>query len=402
MSLPDDMRCWVTDSFSMTSAKTGVLGESTVALKDLFSIAGHVPSFGHPRWRETHRAETETAPVVSRLLDAGASIRGLAKMDQLAYSLIGNVGEGEAPRNPLHPDRFTGGSSSGSAAAVAGGLADVGMGTDTAGSIRVPAASCGIFGIRPTHGLVDSTGVLPLAPSFDVVGVLTRDPALLRTVLEVLTGPLQDEMDVREVRVPADVLAETGPEVAGAVRGTAAAVAEAVEGRVVERDLGAFVNGEVADLFARVQGREIWAVHADWIAANKEFLVDDVRTRLDRAEALSSGPEAERSADVRARERYRAEFSEFTSDDSITVLPVMPDLPPRRDATAGELSAFRVGAFRYSAPSSLAGVPEVVIPVLHVASGRRLGIGLVGGHHRDGGLVRAAMSVCPDGKVLEI
>ena len=138
----------------------------------MFFIEGHVSSYGHPRWRETHSPSDRTAPVVSRLLNAGASIAGLAKLDQIAWSIIGNASEGIPPLNPAYPDRFTGGSSSGPASAVACGLADVGIGTDTGGSIRVPAAACGLFGLRPTHGRISTDGVLPLAPAFDTVGIL--------------------------------------------------------------------------------------------------------------------------------------------------------------------------------------------------------------------------------------
>ena len=200
------------------------------AVKDMISVAGHVSSFGHPRWRETHPPSGETAPALSRLLAAGASVTGLAKLDQLAYSLIGNVGEGVAPLNSRYPGRFTGGSSSGPAAAVAAGLTEAGLGTDTAGSIRVPAAACGLFGFRPTHGLVSTRGVLPLAPSFDVVGVLARRAALLGQVAETLLasseaarGPVR----LRTVWVPADVLAGISPGLAAAVQGTARAIAHA-------------------------------------------------------------------------------------------------------------------------------------------------------------------------------
>ena len=174
---------------SLPATGPGPLDGVTVAVKDMFAVAGHVSSFGHPRWRATHPPSAETAPAVSRLLAAGASVAGLAKLDQLAYSLIGNAGEGTAPLNSRYPGRFTGGSSSGPAAAVAAGLAGLGLGTDTAGSIRVPAASCGLFGFRPSHGLVGAGGVLPLAPSFDVVGILARSAAMLGPALEVLASP---------------------------------------------------------------------------------------------------------------------------------------------------------------------------------------------------------------------
>ena len=192
--MPEDappVHCWVPGSVSLPATGHGPLDHVTVAVKDMFSVAGHVSSFGHPRWRETHPPSAETAPALSGLLAAGASVTGLAKLDQLAYSLIGNAGEGVAPLNSRYPGRFTGGSSSGPAAAVAAGLTEAGLGTDTAGSIRVPAAACGLFGFRPTHGLVSTRGVLPLAPSFDVVGVLARRAALLGQVAEVLLSSSQ-------------------------------------------------------------------------------------------------------------------------------------------------------------------------------------------------------------------
>ena len=187
--MPEDTppaACWVPDSVSLRATSPGPLDNVTVPVKDMTSVAGHVSSFGHPRWRATHGPGEENAPVLSGLLAAGASVAGLAKLDQLAYSLIGNAGEGAAPLNSRYPSRFTGGSSSGPAAAVAAGLTEAGLGTDTAGSIRVPAAACGLFGFRPTHGLVSTRGVLPLAPSFDVVGVLARRAAPLGQVMEVL------------------------------------------------------------------------------------------------------------------------------------------------------------------------------------------------------------------------
>src|SRR5215467_53034 len=171
-STASDINCWVPNSFPIASTGEGVLSGKTVAVKDLVDYAGHKVSFGLARWRDTHEASRETAPILTQLLEAGGSISGFTKLDQLAYSLIGNVCEGTPPLNSLYPDRFTGGSSSGPAAAVAAGLADIGLGTDTAGSIRVPAASCGLFGLRPTHGAI-SVSRRPTVGAFIRCG---RDP----------------------------------------------------------------------------------------------------------------------------------------------------------------------------------------------------------------------------------
>ena len=344
--MPEDAppaACWAPGSVSLQATGHGPLDNVTVAVKDMISVAGHVSSFGHPRWRATHLPSQETAPALSGLLAAGASVTGLAKLDQLAYSLIGNAGEGVAPLNSQYPGRFTGGSSSGPAAAVAAGLADAGLGTDTAGSIRVPAAACGLFGFRPTHGLVCTRGVLPLAPSFDVVGVLARRAALLRQVAEVLLASSEAArrpVTVRTVCVPADVLAGVSPEVAEAVQGTASAIAEASGCAVSECSPRSFIYDAVADLFARLQGREVWRVHGSWLSENRQFLAPDVQARVDRAEALSRAS-PQQLADGHAWHSYTTRLGGVLPPDSVAVLPVIAGLPPRRSAGPEELLAFR-------------------------------------------------------------
>jgi amidase len=394
--------CWVPGSVSLPATQSGPLEHLAVAVKDMFAVEGHVSSFGHPRWRQTHAASTTTAPVVSRLLAAGASVAGLAKLDQLAYSLVGNAGEGTAPLNSRYPDRFTGGSSSGPAAAVAAGLADIGLGTDTAGSIRVPAAACGLFGWRPTPGLVDSRGVLPLAPSFDVVGVLARNAALLGEVAALLGGSAAAGRPAaaRRVLVPADCLDEISPQAAQAVRAAAGVIAGDVGCELADCRLGAFVNEDVADLFARIQGREVWRAHGSWLTRSSAVLAPDVRGRVERAARLSAAPVAQQRDDERKRGRYVAELARLLSPGSVVLLPVLPGLPPLRSASAAELQAFRGRAFRLAAPASLAGRPEVVIPVRHRASGQTFGVGLLGAARGDLGLLRIAGRVGPDGQPL--
>jgi amidase len=388
---------------SLAATGPGPLDGVTVAVKDMFGIAGHVSSFGHPRWRATHPPSAETAPAVSRLLAAGASVAGLAKLDQLAYSLIGNAGEGIAPLNSQYPSRFTGGSSSGPAAAVAAGLADIGLGTDTAGSIRVPAASCGLFGFRPSHGLVCTRGVLPLAPSFDVVGVLARSAGTLGLVLEVLAPPgaARSPAAARTVHV-AGGLAGIGPELADAVQATAAAIADRCGCGVSQAPLDAFINDDVADLFARVQGREVWRAHRSWLAGNQQFLADDVQARVQRAEALSQPGDPRRQEDERAWRGYPPRLDRVLPPDSVAVLPVTPGLPPLRDAGPEELLAFRAGAFRLTAPASLTGRPELVIPVHHRSSGQRFGVGVLGPVSGDFTVLRLARLLCPDGEALVV
>lgn len=180
----------------MQSQDQGPLAGVTLAVKDLFDVAGLPTGAGSPEWLATHPVPNESAAAVSRLLDAGAHIVGKTHTDELAWSLNGENAHYGTPQNPNAPGRIPGGSSSGSAAAVAGSLVQIALGSDTGGSVRLPASYCGIYGIRPTHGRIDLRGVVPLAPSYDTVGWFARDPMLLSTVGKVLlnassAGPLQ-------------------------------------------------------------------------------------------------------------------------------------------------------------------------------------------------------------------
>ncbi len=182
---------------------TGPLVGESLAVKDLYDVAGLSVGAGNPaRLAATTPADAD-APVVAALLAAGASLRGIAQTDEFAYSLAGTNAHYGTPPNPAAPGRISGGSSSGSAAAVALGEASIGLGTDTGGSIRVPAAYQGLFGIRTTHGAVSRVGVLPLAPTFDAVGWMTRDAGLLARVGAVLVPGATTAAARRLVTVPA-------------------------------------------------------------------------------------------------------------------------------------------------------------------------------------------------------
>ena len=185
------------------------------AVKDLFDVAGSITTYGNPDWASTHGAARTTAPVMTALLQAGARLDGKTKMVELAYGLTGeNIWQG-TPVNPRAPDRFPGGSSCGSAAAVAAGLVDFALGSDTGGSVRIPASYCGLFGIRPSHGAVSLAGACPLAPSFDTCGWFTRSAALLAGVGDVLLPGGRQAVDGPLLRVE-EAWVNAQPEVAEA------------------------------------------------------------------------------------------------------------------------------------------------------------------------------------------
>ena len=205
---PFNAFCKDSDAF-LQGAANGPLSGLTFAAKDIFDVAGHVTGGGNPDWKATHEAAKATAWVVRALVDAGATMVGKTITDELTRGILGENAHYGTPTNPRAPGRVPGGSSSGSAAAVAGELVDFALGSDTGGSVRVPASFCGLYGLRPTHGRIPLDGILLQAPSYDTIGWFARDPDTFARVGAVL---LQAEItDTRPRRV---VIAEDAFEVA--------------------------------------------------------------------------------------------------------------------------------------------------------------------------------------------
>src|SRR5690348_783878 len=185
----------------------GPLSGLTFAAKDLFDVAGHPTGGGNPDWAKTNPVPERHAWAVQTLLDAGASLIGKTITDEVSLGILGeNPFEG-TPRNPRAPGHVPGGSSAGSAAAVAAGLCDTALGTDTGGSVRVPASFCGLYGIRPTHGRLDLTGMMAQAPSSDTTGWFAHDADTFARVSAVMLGEAIPEQLPRRLVIAADAFA---------------------------------------------------------------------------------------------------------------------------------------------------------------------------------------------------
>jgi amidase len=200
--------CKDTDAY-LEGTAGGPLAGLTFAAKDIFDVAGYVTGGGNPDWKATHEAAPRTAWVVSELVAAGATMVGKTITDEITRGIFGENAHYGTPVNPRAPGRVPGGSSSGSASAVAGGLVDFALGSDTGGSVRVPSSFCGLYGLRPTHGRIPLGGILLQAPSYDTIGWFARDADLLARVGSVL---LQSE--IRSVRPRQLMIAEDAFEVA--------------------------------------------------------------------------------------------------------------------------------------------------------------------------------------------
>ncbi|MGH7248448.1 MAG: amidase, partial [Pseudomonadota bacterium] len=267
-------------------AAAGPLAGMTFAAKDLFDIAGHVTGGGNPDWLASHAAATRTAPAVQKLLDAGAIMAGKTHTDELSRGIFGENAHHGTPTNPKAPGRVPGGSSSGSAVAVAGNLVDFALGTDTGGSVRVPASFCGIYGLRPSHGRLPFEGVLPQAPSFDTIGFFARTPDLLALIANVLLGiDAARAPRVRRLIVAEDAFAAAEAEVRAALAPAVDRLAQMV-GRCERRPLSAVPPSEWLRHQAVLQGREAWATFGNWIDThNPRFAFEVADTFLRGARA---------------------------------------------------------------------------------------------------------------------
>src|SRR5262245_53067623 len=233
----EDSRAFV-ECFSVAPTAEGPLSGLTFAVKDLIDLAGRTTGGGNPTWAKTHAAAAANAVCVDQLLAAGARCIGKTVTDELAFSLIGENHFFGTPLNPRAPDRVPGGSSSGSASAVACGLVDFALGTDTGGSVRVPAANCGLFGLRPSHGIISVPGVLPFAPGFDTVCVFTGDADLLARVAGTLLGfEIPGTPPVNHVHVITEAFALCEPETRRALQSPLEALRRLYGDRVRETSI---------------------------------------------------------------------------------------------------------------------------------------------------------------------
>jgi len=364
----------------LAGAPEGPLRGLTFAVKDVFDIAGHRTGNGNPVWLETHPPAARTASSVERLLAAGAQMVGKTHTDEMTYSLNGENVHYGTPTNPRVPGRIPGGSSSGSAVAVAGGLADFALGTDCGGSIRLPASYCGIFGIRPTHGLVPADGVVDLAASFDTVGWFARDAQTLRRVGEVLlpTTPFAP----KRLLIADDAFAFVGPEVSAAL---AAAVGRLKAALADHRHVRVYASEPAAwsGIFRVLQGSEIWRRHGDWIEAHNPSFGPGIAERFRWARTIDPA-EVERLRPQ--REAVARRMAELLGGDALLCLPTAPGIAPKLATPPDELEVFRARAFGLLSIAGLARLPQVALP-LATMGGCPLGLSLIGPSGCDRGLL---------------
>ena len=366
----------------------GPLAELTFAVKDLIDVAGAPTGGGNPDWPRFSPPPTSHAAVVQTLLDAGATVVGKTVTDEVSLGILGENPHDGTPLNPAAPDRVPGGSSSGSASAVAAGACDFALGTDTGGSVRVPASFCGLYGIRPTHGRIDFTGITVQSPAADTCGWLARDAGTFARVAEVLFGaPLQDRLQTT-LLVATDAFGFADEAVSAALMPMVDRL-----GAMLTRRQDVCLAPQGLSVWQRaqrvLQGSEAWQTFQPWLDACNPRLAWTVARGLVQGSMFT---EAEQGAAALMRIEARARLRHLLPPGTILCMPTTPFPAPPKGLPVHALTKLRERIMCLTSHGGLTGVPQLNIPGATV-EGAPVGLSIVGGHGTDLDLVRVAIAL---------
>lgn len=387
--MTDDFGAFIPDGrFRIDGKAGGPLAGLTFAAKDLFDVAGHTTGGGNPDWPKGRPIPARHAWAVQRLLDAGATLIGKTITDEVSLGILGeNPFDGTA-RNPRAPGQVPGGSSSGSAVAVAAGLCDTALGTDTGGSVRVPSSFCGLYGIRPTHGRLDLAGMMSQAPSSDTTGWFARDAETFARVSAVMLGePIPGELPKRLI-VATDAFSIADPATAMALRPLldrlAALIGERRDEAMAPPGLAAWANAQ-----RTLQPAEAWETFKDWIDRVNPRMQFSVARNLTLAAMI---PEADRARAAAMRDAARARMRQLLPTGTILCLPTTPFPAPLCGQALSVLDPLRDRITRLCCHGGLTGVPQVSVPGSAV-DGLPIGLSIVGGPGSDATLIAVARAL---------
>lgn len=385
----DTVGAFVPDGhYTLGAQAVGPLSGLSFVAKDLFDVAGHPTGAGNPSWLATHPVPTRHSDVIAQMLQGGATLRGKVLTDELAYSLHGDNLHYGTPINTRYPERVTGGSSSGSAAAVSAGLVDFALGTDTGGSTRVPASYCGLWGLRTTHGLVSTVGLVPLQPSFDTATWLAADGDVFERVGRVLLPA--SGFNPRRLLLPLDAWALADEIFTAPLQGARDVLARQLS--CVPEDLRIAGDAGLAgwrQAYMTASAFEGWQVHGAWITRTRPVFSPAIAGRWKAAsEVTVEAAASARATQAQIREHVRA----WLGADSLLLLPSAASLAPYRDAAAADVDAVRLRTMSITCIAGLCGLPQVSLPV-RTPSGDTLGLSLLGPAGSDLALIQLARSL---------
>ena len=342
----------------LKGAASGPLAGLNAVVKDMYDIAGERTGCGSPEWLATHPPAARNCPPVQKILDAGATIIGKTVCDEYFYSVSGANAHYGTPVNARAPGRLPGGSSAGSAAACGTGLCDFALGSDTGGSVRVPASFNGIYGLRPTHERIEHSGVADMAPSFDVPGWFAATPGVFRKVGAVLLDSRRVAAKIDRVVVLEDAFAQAEELVADLLRTLLEFMSD---------DLPGMAHGRIApegfdpwrEAFRIVQAYETWQTFGGFITKHRPNIGPGVKERMQFASTVTRvQADASREVVNKARDYIR----QVAVPGTVLALPTAPSISPKIEISGAELEEFRTRVMRLTCTSGISGLPQMNIP----------------------------------------
>ena len=360
----------------------------TFMAKDLFDVAGYPTGGGNPDWPGNREPAERHAWAVQALLDSGASLMGKTVTDEISLGILGETTFHGTPVNSAAPGRVPGGSSAGSAAAVAARMCDIALGTDTGGSVRVPASFCGLYGIRPTHGRLDLRGMMAQAPSSDTTGWFARTGATFAKASAVMLEEAIPEKLPGRVIVAVDAFGFAGPEIGCAFRPMIERLGEMI-GTVDEEVMAPPGLNAWAKAQRTLQPYEGWLTFKDWLDEANPAMSFSVARGLAAAAAIS---QAERDWAQMMRQEARARMEYLLASDTILCLPTTPFPAPPKDLPITKTDPLRLQIACLCSHGGLTGVPQVSMPGATL-NGLPIGLSIVGHWGADTQLIALAKAM---------
>jgi amidase len=384
---PLDAFCKDTEAY-LSGRIGGRLSRLTFAAKDIFDVAGHVTGGGNPDWKATHPPAERNAWVIQTLVNAGADMVGKTHTDELTRGILGENAHYGTPINSKALERVPGGSSSGSAAAVAGGLVNFALGSDTGGSVRIPASFCGLYGLRPTHGRIPLDGILMQAPSYDTIGWFARDAETYARVSEVLFQNQIPDVSPSRLVIAQDAFEEADESVSGVLLPLAEKIAALADSSSTQR-LSPNGLAEWASQQNVLQSKEAWDSVKNWVdQVNPRFsfwvserytlAINLTQDQLDEAVVL--------------RDQVRNKMDEVFAGGGFVCLPTSPCPAPLRGLPASAKKELQSRLSRLTCIAGTTGRPQLSIPMAEV-NGLPVGISIMGDHGSDEELIGFARRV---------
>jgi amidase len=373
---------------NVAGAADGPLAGLRFAVKDLIDVAGVPTGGGNPDWPRIYPTPSKNAWVVQRLLDAGASVIGKTITDEVSLGILGENAHDGTPLNPAAPDRVPGGSSSGSASVVAAGVCDFALGTDSGGSVRVPASFCGLHGIRPTHGRIDFAGITVQSPSADTCGWFARDATTFARVGEVLFGATMPVSLPATLLVATDAFGFADEDVQAALAPMVERLAKLIGSRqdvtLAPQGLSTWQRAQRV-----LQSSESWKTFEPWLDTCNPRMAFSVARGLIFGSMLT---DAERAAASLMRIEARARLRQLLPPGTIMCLPTTPFPAPLKGLPSSVLGPMRDRISCLTSHGGLTGVPQVSIPGATV-NGAPVGLSIVAGRDADVDLLRVAVAL---------